>query len=80
MKVYGYVQGSDDETPTQMQEVTVSADPATLRRMAEWLLYVAAEIEKHGERFGHDHFERFIGDKKPSCRFVVVRDRSVAIT
>jgi hypothetical protein len=63
-----------------MQEVTVSADPATLRRMAEWLLYVAEEIEKHGDNFGHDHFERFIGDKKPNCRFVVVKDRSISNT
>lgn len=75
MRFYGYVEGSEDNSPAQLEEVTLSADPVTLRRMAEFLSHVAETIEKHGERFGHEHFEDFVGNREPRCRFVVVSER-----
>jgi hypothetical protein len=71
MKLFGYAVGSEEGSPLALEEVSVVADPATLRRMSEFLLFVADLIEKHGDDFGHEHFEDFVGDRHPECRFVL---------
>jgi len=71
MKLYGYQVGSDEERPMQLEEVAVAADAATLRRLSQFLLHVAAQMEAHGDRFGHEHFEDFDRSAPKKPRFVV---------
>ncbi len=72
LTLFGYEQGSEAEAPLKLEEVSIAADPATLRRMAEFLVHAAGEIEKYGSKFGHEHFEDFDGDPRRKPRFVVV--------
>ena len=38
-----------------MSEITFEGSPAELRRIAAFIAKSAAEIEKYGEKFGHNH-------------------------
>lgn len=71
MELYGYEEGSETEQPTPLEEVAVVADAATLRQLAKFLLHVANQIDAHGARFGHEHFEDFDRSAPRKPRFVV---------
>ncbi len=73
MKFYGYT--SDDESATleELVEVTLCAGPDNLRSLAEFLLHVAEEMERHGDDFGHEHFADFVGRPLLKPGFVVAR-------
>jgi len=75
MHCYGYAKGSDTSGPAEMEEVTVCAEPTTLRRLAEFLTHAAKLIESHGSDFGHEHFEDFVGTQNPTCRLIVASPR-----
>lgn len=66
MKMYGYFGGSDEEAPALLEEVTIAASPAVVRRIAAFLLHAAEQMEKHGAAYGHEHFQDF--DKAVSTR------------
>lgn len=75
MKWYGYVAGDTAaETPSELEEAAVLADPATLRALARFFVHVADEMDKHGEKFGHEHFEDFFPAAEGQCRVVVQRE------
>jgi len=62
MKLYGYAdQGLDAEhiVPMALAEATLCATPHELRRIAEFLLGCAAEMERMGDAYDHVH----LGDR-----------------
>lgn len=75
MKLYGYEHDTEREEPSPLREVTIVADPATLVRLADFLLEAARKMELHGERYGHEHFEDFAKEMRGGPALVVVRDR-----
>jgi hypothetical protein len=54
MKLYGYAIG--DSTLHKMQEVTIQADAKRIRSIAEFLSKTADLMEKHGDKFSHEHY------------------------
>ncbi|WP_449658175.1 hypothetical protein [Anaeromyxobacter oryzae] len=47
-----------------------------MRRLAKFLLHAAEELEVHGDRFGHEHFESFDRSQPRKPRFVVAAPSS----
>lgn len=78
MKLYGYAQGSEEESPLRLKEATIAADAPTLRLLAQFLLHVADEIEIHGDDFGHSHFCDVICTAPEKPQFVVTGPVHVA--
>ena len=76
MKFYGYCEDTTlgEEGPVKLREVTLCADPKTLRTLSEFLLAAAEAMEKHGTAFGHEHFEDFDHSRPASPAFIVTRD------
>lgn len=71
---FGYVKRApESDYPSELNEATVAADPATLRAMAHFLNRAADLMEKHGDDFEHSHFERSFPRPDGECRFVVNR-------
>lgn len=62
VKAYGFQAGDDDSpSPMELSEVTIIANAATLRRIAEFLIHAATLLEQHGSSFGHEHLAHFCG-------------------
>ena len=57
MKIYGYPMNTEQENPSELSEVTISASVMELREMAVFLEKCAAEIEQHGSNWEHEHFQ-----------------------
>ena len=74
MHLYGYSENSNEDEPMAIGEVTVAASPATLRMLAEFLLYVAEKMDRHGSAFGHEHFSDYAREMRSFPAFIVVRD------
>ena len=53
MKIYGYSNNTNEE-PMELNEVTISSNPNSLRKISEFLLKCAEEIEKNNE-WEHEH-------------------------
>ncbi len=75
MRGFGYIKDTDSETPLELKEVTIQAEPQTLRDMARFLLDVAEQMETYGKGFDHEHFEDFCSRPKGECRFIVAGNR-----
>jgi hypothetical protein len=71
MNCYGYVRSTAAETPSELEEVTIQCDPTELRSIARFLLHVAEQMESHGDKFGHEHFEDFCPRPAAECRLIV---------
>src|SRR5690606_20153364 len=71
MRIYGRRATASRGKPLRLHEVTVAASPRTLRRLSEFLLYVAEQMERHGSNFGHEHFEDFEPEARSGAAFVV---------
>jgi hypothetical protein len=74
MRLYGYPKDADADEPVTLDEVTVTASPSTLRRLAEFFLYVADEMDRHGPAFGHEHFGDYAREMRSAPAGIVVRD------
>ena len=59
-ELWGYPTGHGNQ-PLQLREVTIVAEAALLRRLAEFFAHEAARIEEHGSAYGHEHFCDFAG-------------------
>ena len=58
IKFYGYTDDDlkvDQPTPLRLSEVTLSASPAELRSIANFLMRAAEEIEQFGAEWEHEH-------------------------
>lgn len=76
MWLFGYPEGSDDDLPLKLQEVTIAADAGTLRRIARFLEYSAVQMEKYGPAFGHEHLADFDQAASNMPSLIVVGPRS----
>lgn len=59
MRFFGCLDGDDEVELVELREVSVRATPDTLRKMAAFLLHAAEQMDRHGEAFGHEHFQDF---------------------
>ena len=71
MRCYGYEKDTNAESPSELEEITIQAGPETLRAVAGFLLHVAEQMELHGEKFGHEHFEDYCQRQADECRLIV---------
>lgn len=65
MRGYGHRKGESDEESEhalELSEMTISADPAHVRAVGEFLIQMASLLEAPGENFGGKHFRDFRRD------------------
>jgi hypothetical protein len=78
MKLFGYAdQGLDAEhiAPLTLAEVTLCATPQELRRMAEFLVACASDMERMGDSYDHVHLgDRMKEFDEVSPHFVVAKE------
>ena len=55
MKIYGYSNNTND-SPMELSEATISANPDILRELADFLNICADEITRDGSSWEHEHF------------------------
>ena len=76
MKISGY---ADEGLPIEqivhsdLAEITLTATPSELRRMAEFFAYCASEMERMGSTYDHVHLSDQMKEFRQSPHFVVVR-------
>lgn len=76
MKLYGYSVDSrdtEDVVPSDLAEVTVTATPGELRRMADFFLFCAAEMDRMGLSYDHIHLSDRMKEFESSPHLVVMR-------
>lgn len=76
MKLHGYPdQGLpvEEMVPAELAEVTLVATPTELRRVAEFLVFCANEMERMGPKYDHVHLSDHMKDFRSSPQFVVMR-------
>lgn len=77
MKIYGYEdQGLEPEhiVPKQLTEITLCATPGELRRIGEFLVACATEMESMGGAYDHVHLgDRMKEFDTSSPHFVVAK-------
>ena len=73
MKVYGYSESIETDSPLTLSEVTLSTNSNELREIAKFLNQVANKIDETGEDFEHEHLaENFATVKGPN--FIVFNE------
>ncbi len=74
IELYGYLmdENEDVEAPSKLKEVSLVADAATLRVIAQFLEHTATLMEKYGGDFNHEHLADFAEDIGNDPAFVVV--------
>jgi hypothetical protein len=74
MKFYGYT-SDPEQSPMELSEVTVSADPILLRQLSVFLAKCADGIENSGGLWEHEHFvsNKSLGANVPS--FIVYNSK-----
>jgi hypothetical protein len=76
MKISGY---SDEGLPieqivhSELAEITLSATPGELRRMAEFFAYCASEMDRMGTTYDHLHLSDRMKEFRESPHLVLVR-------
>lgn len=76
MKLYGYADEglpTEDIVPSALAEVTLSATPTELLRMAEFLTFCSTEMERMGHKYDHIHLSDRLKEFRNSPHFVVTR-------
>lgn len=77
MKIFGYSNQQADPghvVPEQLAEITLCATPGELRRIGEFLVSCAAEMERMGDVYDHVHLgDRMKEFDTSSPHFVVAR-------
>ena len=80
MKIFGYSNQQlkqEHVTSEEMMEITLCATPSELRRMGEFLVSCAAEMDRMGETYDHIHLgDRMKEFDTTSPHFVVVRSEA----
>jgi hypothetical protein len=72
--MYGHRTNSDEAQPMGLDEVTIAAAPATLRRLAVFLNHAADRMGTHGPDYGHEHFQDFDSMAPETPTFIVSRE------
>jgi hypothetical protein len=74
MKLYGYAETDplqEQVVPAALAEITLCATSSELRKMAIFLEYCAAEMEKMGATYDHVHLSDRLKEFATSPHFVV---------
>jgi len=69
MKMYGYTD-IEPHKLTALKEVSLIADSAELRKLAEFLINQAEHFATGGEQ-EHAHFSDFVGNRKASSDVII---------
>ncbi len=64
MQIYGYEAEKDGDL-LNLSEVTLLASIEEMKKLNEFICFVLAECETHGDEFGHEHFNNFLQEKNP---------------
>ncbi len=72
MKLYGYPEAQDLDSPLAMGEMTIVAAPEILRQLAAFLIHTAEQMEMRGDGFGHEHYSDFVKDRTDGSPEIVV--------
>jgi len=62
MKLYGYAEGYREEDNPKIHtlgEVTLSASPDELKKIAQFFIHSASQMEKYGTDYEHEHLSGF---------------------
>jgi hypothetical protein len=81
VKLYGYPSGTDAEegvVPDALAEITLVASPPELRRIAEFMLSAASNMERLGDAYGHEHLSDWDRSFASSPHFCVALPSSGA--
>ena len=70
MKLYGYTE-NPEQSPMELTEVTVAANPSLLRQLSAFLSKCADEIENSNGQWEHEHFETNETDCRNLPSFIV---------
>jgi hypothetical protein len=76
MKLFGHRNDElpiEDRVSVELAEVTLNATPQELRRMAEFLNFCAAEMDRMGIKYDHVHLSDRMKEFRESPHFVVMR-------
>jgi len=77
MKIFGYSNQQLDQrhvVPGELAEITLCATPGELRRIGEFLVACAAEMERMGDAYDHVHLgDRIKEFDAAAPHFVVAR-------
>lgn len=76
MKISGYADEGlpiDQVVHSDLAEITLTATPEELLRMAEFLNYCASEMDRMGATYDHLHLSDRITAFRDSPHFVVIR-------
>jgi hypothetical protein len=74
VKLYGYRDEGlpiEEVVPASLAEITLCATPDELRKMAQFLVSCAAEIERMGSEYDHVHLSDRLKEFASSPHFVV---------
>jgi len=77
-KFYGYSRDSNEDIPTELKEVSVLADPELLKRLGQFFLSCASEIEVDKNlKWEHKHFQDVDSNLSPQYPdFIVVNSQA----
>jgi hypothetical protein len=70
MKIYGYELHSDEMV--ELQEISFQIDSQKLRMLSGFFAKTADIMDKHGEKFGHEHFNDFIDSKNDNSPDIII--------
>jgi hypothetical protein len=76
MKLFGYASEElpiEDRVSAELVEVTLNATPQELWRMAEFLNFCAAEMDRMGIKYDHVHLSDRMKEFRESPHFVVMK-------
>ena len=68
MKCFGYKKNSDQIS--SMREITIQASPSELRKLADFMIKCAGEIEE-GQGWEHEHFNDYSGSEESGFDLVI---------
>jgi hypothetical protein len=76
MQLSGYANTEmpiEEVVPAELAEITVCATPRELRRMAEFFIFCASEMERMGPEYSHVHLADHMKDFEESPHLTVFR-------
>ena len=73
MKIFGYLKNKDESVPSELAEISIMARPEELRKIAEFYLNCADELERPTEdAWDHKHFSDLDIDSRTDNPEIIV--------
>lgn len=77
MKLYGYTDAElpiEEIVPKSLGEVTLCATPTELRKMSDFFIFCASEMERIGSKYDHIHLSDKYKEFEGSPHFVLMKN------